>query len=382
MKKQFMKNKVLLIDMGYLDYFQEFSAACMEQVDTTIVTKYHVDTKMENIKRLFYKYSDRMKEGKWRKLLRLLEYIYGYYKVYKLVKTNEYDIIHIHWFVVPVVDRIMALKLKKHCKRLVYTAHDVIPHILKKKSVETFRNLYDIPDKIIVHGMECYDEFKKYYPEYIDKVYIQEFGVNKKNDNPINICCNLVGLKEKIDSSRRIFSFIGQIFYNKGLDRLLDYWIENKEDSDDLLVVVGNIREHYEGLDARLKVLKEYKNTFLCLRKFSIEEECYLYKTSDLVILPYRHASMSGVFFSAAQYNKTVLITDVGCLKEYVPNRGHVFICENTDEHFYNEMKNIDECYTKGELNELGVCFSNDIYEKYQWNKILKNLIEKCYFIE
>ncbi len=377
-----MESKVLLVDMGYLDYFQEFSNACMEQVDTTIVTKYHIDVNSENIKRFFYKYSDRMKEGKLRKVLRLLEYIYGYYKVYKLAKRNEYDIIHIHWFIVPVVDNFVASKLKKYCKRLVYTAHDVIPHILKENSIETFRKLYDIPDKIIVHGNECYDEFKKYYSEYIDKVYIQEFGVNKKNNDPIQMCSNLEGLKQKMDVSQRVFSFIGQIFYNKGVDRLLDYWIENKKNSQDLLVIVGNIREHYEGLDDKIKILKEYKNTFLCLRKFSIDEEHYLYYTSDLVILPYRHASMSGVFFSAAQHDKTVLITDVGCLREYVPNEEHVFICENTDEQFHNQMKIIDDGYTKRELNELGICFSNDIYEKYQWKKILKKLIEKCYFSE
>ena len=374
-----MKNKVLLIDMGYLDYFQQFSDACMNQIDTTVVTKYHLDTQSEQIKRYFYKYSDKMKEGAFRKTIRLLEYIYGYYRTYRLAKKNAYDIIHIHWFLVPPFDKWMASKLKKHCKKLVYTAHDVIPHILKENSIETFRTLYAIPDKIIVHGQECYDEFKQHYPEYIEKVYIQEFGVNQKPDQVAEECDSLVGLKEKANESERAFSFIGQVFYNKGVDRLLDYWIENKKDSRDLLIVAGNIREHYEGLDAKIEILKEYPNTYFCLRKFSVQEEHYLYHISDLVVLPYRHASMSGVFFSAAQHDKTVLITDVGCLGEYVPNKEHVFLCDNTDEVFQQALKEIDHHYTKNELNKLGACFSNDVYEKYQWNKILDKLIKECY---
>lgn len=89
---------------------------------------------------------------------------------------------------------------------------------------------------------------------------------------------------------------------------------------------------------------------------------------------------MSGVFFTASRYRKTVLSTKVGCLDEYLnPVADFVFICEPNVVSISKEIKNIVKNCNKEKLFSIGNEFSNRIQELYNWNSIVKNLVKNCY---
>ena len=124
-----MKN-VLLIDVGYLEYFKCFSASLSKYCNVTIITKSGID--LINLpakqKKWFYLISQKMKPSKIRSLLRGMEYIWGYCIVCVYALFHHFDIIHIHWAVIPKIDCFFFAILKKLCKKLIFTAHDFVPH--------------------------------------------------------------------------------------------------------------------------------------------------------------------------------------------------------------------------------------------------------------
>lgn len=373
--------RLLIIDVGYIEYTKQFYSYCSKYIDTTLITKHYTPGDDSKILHFFYKKSEKMRDNYFRKLLRGLEYIIGYIKVIMYLKHNYYDYVHIQWPVMPSVDIIFFKIIKKRCGKLIYTAHDVIPHINPENKLKTFNKLYKIPDKIVVHGYELLKEMKEYFPQYINKTYIQDFGVNYSVEKSYS--------KEVIDkhqavynakiNGKKIISFIGQIFYNKGTDRLLEYWEKNIHDDSSLLVIVGRIRDSSGEFENLFQKLKSYSNVYLYLNRFSEEEETFFYSNSSIVILPYRHASMSGVFFTAAEYKKTVLVTNVGSLEEYIPNKENVFIVENNDNDIFKALDKIIREKDLNELEMMGNSFHKDIYDKYSWNNIIPKLINNCY---
>lgn len=376
-----MDKKLLIIDVGYLEYTKQFYAGCKKCIDTKLITKCIPNNTDKNILQFFYKYSENMNDSKIRTLIRGVEYFLGYLKILHYIKKEKFDYIHIQWAIIPYFDTFFFKLLKRRCDKLVFTAHDAIPHILKEGDLKKLEKVYSVPDQIVVHGKNIYNELIQYFPQYKDKIYIQNFGVNYQKSYGYSKGCieKHIEVFNSYNEGKKIVSFIGQIFYNKGTDRLLKFWLENmKDNSDSMLVIVGRIREHYQGLDDLLEKIKDYPNVYMYLDRFTEEEEAFFYDNSSVVVLPYRHASMSGVFFSAAQYKKTILVTDVGSLAEYIPNNKNVFLIEN-DDILLNEKLNQLVSIPNSVLEEMGNLFYKDIYNNYSWDNIIPKLISDCY---
>jgi glycosyltransferase involved in cell wall biosynthesis len=71
---------------------------------------------------------------------------------------------------------------------------------------------------------------------------------------------------------------------------------------------------------------------------------------------------MTGVVFTAAAFQKPLLATDVGSIREYLSPNTDSFLCENSDGEL---MKCIDDLIETPSdiLKEMGKQFSNNIRE-------------------
>ena len=107
----------------------------------------------------------------------------------------------------------------------------------------------------------------------------------------------------------------------------------------------------------------------------------YRISNCDLLLLPYRHASMSAVVFTAATFAKPIWCTRVGALEEYL-NDDIAFLVENDDEKIKESLIKIcNEC-SKEELIDMGRKLQNYIENICNWKKIAKGIVENCYNIE
>ncbi|MCK9211291.1 MAG: glycosyltransferase [Ignavibacteriaceae bacterium] len=126
-----------------------------------------------------------------------------------------------------------------------------------------------------------------------------------------------------------VLLFFGYIRKYKGLDILLNAIpLLIKEIPNIKLLVVGESYDEfsfYENLVSELHLTNYVKmeNRFV-----ANEEVGKYYSVSDLVVLPYRSATQSGILNVAYGFNKPVLVTNVGGLAEFVDDKKTGIIVE------------------------------------------------------
>ncbi len=381
--------KVLYLDPRGVDstgnYTKGLTSALSSLVDLTVITNYYFEKPVNNsnyhLIKGFFRVSEHMKKNTLRKITRGIEYIFEYKKIISYINKNHFNIIHINWLLFYTMDirflktiKRILIKRNDACK-IVYTAHNVLPHVNGTKSIEQLRKIYNLVDVIILHGESIKKEFVQYFPEYESKVFIQYHGANEN----ININYNINKIDKKlideVSKFNKHYIYFGNIFFNKGLDILLNIWCNSFKASDIQLISAGRITEKYESLEKAMALAKQNKNV-LILDHVDDNTLNYLINISSLIIMPYRHASMSGVVFTAADFSKTVLTTDKGAIKEYLVNNYDSFIV--TENQLENQLKKISVMDNK-DLEQMGARLHEDIYSKFSWHNIAVSLVNQCY---
>ena len=352
-------------------------------IDVSLYTNFYYEIPDEDIPykchRYFFKNSEKMVPSTKRNAVRAAEYINQYLKLINIIKKEKPDVVHIHWSVISKVDPIFFRKIKKYCGKLVYTAHNVLPHINSEKYIKSYGKIYDCADVIIVHGQSIYDEFTRLYPQYKKKVYISRHG--KKNT-----------LKEKIDYTdaeilkcekfinkydRMILSF-GMIYYDKGMDRIIRAWKGTADHKNCCMVIAGKTQPSYPELDELDESIKSQADIIFLNQYISNNLLNYFLKNADLIVLPYRHASMSGVMLTAAAEAIPVLCTNVGSLAEYIDD-GCGWVIPNDDKAICENLQKILNGETKDSLAQMGKKFQQYVNKRYDWNTIVDEIVKDCY---
>jgi D-inositol-3-phosphate glycosyltransferase len=172
--------------------------------------------------------------------------------------------------------------------------------------------------------------------------------------------------------------FFGFIRAYKGLDLLIKAFSDNRLRNRKLKLVIAG--EFYED-DLPYKQLvknNSLENDVVFFDHFIKNDDVPLFfSIADLVVQPYKTATQSGVTQIAFHYEKPMLVTDVGGLKEIVPNGicGYVVkpdpyeIATAINDYFENSRK---ELFTEGVKNEK---------KRFSWDKMTAAIIEvynKC----
>lgn len=375
--------KVLLIDPWGVNNTEEYLNGLIlglnPIVDLKVFTNYYFNCKCRDVtvNKIFFKNTEKMRHCLFRKIFRGVEYLKGYLYIIKFLKKNgKVDVIHINWLLMYSLDIHFLKKLKKYTKKIVYTAHNVIPHINGEKSINKLNKIYKLTDVIILHGVCVKEEFVKYFPDCVNKIYIQKHGANIVTDTTYALNEVDKEIEDKLNKYDRICICFGGLFYNKGVDRVVNIW--HKMSSESLLIVAGKRAEDYTEL---INAIQLYQgDNILFLDKYVDNNTLnFLISKSQLVILPYRHASMSGVVFTAADFKLPILSTNVGAISEYLINGENAFIVENDDEELEKALINIDEKYDDAVLKKMGQALYEYISKTCDWSFIVSEMVKACY---
>jgi glycosyltransferase involved in cell wall biosynthesis len=381
-----MKRKVLFIDPWFLSYSKGLLNSLKKYADLTLITNNKVKT-MNNITiKNFYKVSN-FKIKKINILFKGVYYIRYWQLIKKYVNKNNVEIIHFQWLLKYNVDYYYLKKLKNICQKrnilMYYTAHNPYPHS-GKYPFKKLKKIYSLFDKIIVHGKNTRDEIIKAFNINIKNFFVQPHGTIDKSDFTEKV------IEEKVDSQilqkfnnykgKKIL-FLGNIFHNKGVDWLMEYWNKNHfKYNNDLLIIAGKIKEERDIYKFQKNEFMKIDNKIYIDKEVSKTDHDYLFLNSDLIVMPYRKASMSGVIFSAALFSKPILTTKVGDIPEYFSNKNMVFLAENNYKSISINLDNIlSNKVSRNFLNNMGVELSKYLYKNYNWEKISKMLYYNLY---
>lgn len=154
---------------------------------------------------------------------------------------------------------------------------------------------------------------------YKRKIYRSELPVYnwyktayKESDNSLK---SELGFKE----GDKILLFFGYVRKYKGLDILIDTMkILIDEDSNYKLLIVGEFYDDPKIYRDQISNLKLESNIRVVNEYVPNEEVGKYFNISDVVILPYRSATQSGILNIAYGFSKPVVVTKVGGLTESV----------------------------------------------------------------
>ena len=242
----------------------------------------------------------------------LLNYAYTCIKV----ACDKPDVLHLQWlpFMEVVGWEIPILKFIKRISpktRLVLTIHNIYPHNMsserKKAYNARFRKASSLFDDFIVHTKISKEDV------------FREFGLRAEK---VHVCCHgvfdpkgvTISLEYRKDGKLHILQFGGQSFY-KGTDLLVDAvcGLDDERKKRIETHIVGGISQSFL---TELKA-KDIDSIITWKAYFLTDEELYQeINAADLIVLPYRNISQSGVLLLSIFFGKLIICSDLPSFKE------------------------------------------------------------------
>lgn len=247
-------------------------------------------------------------------------------------------LVHFQWSLGPRNDRLVWPSLRALGKRIVYTAHDVLPHEASILPRAHCLWIYQQADALIVHGDQLKRLLLETFPIPEHKVHVIAHGnYNFVADTPGSWTRESARRALGLAPTDRVVLFFGLIREYKGLDVLIDACrqIESRGLPDGqrvrLLIAGRSFGNYWEeaGIDAQLQAAGLTATTSLHLRHIPMLEVARFFLAADVVALPYRRGSQSGVLQLANSFAKPAVATRVGSLSEGAASDVTLFVEPN-----------------------------------------------------
>lgn len=306
-------------------------------------------------------------ENKVKRGLKALEGLLNYLYIALRLLFSKVDVLHLQWLpfleVASVECKILKLfKLFSPKTRLILTVHNIYPHNFGDSRKISYRNRFakveGFFDKFIVHLQVSKKEF------------CNEFGID---ENRVEVIHHGVfepkGLKIKPHKRGEKLNLImyGNQSYYKGTDILVDAiaLLPKEVQSKVHTLIVGKtapdylalLKEKAAGLD--IEFIPEFVPDDFLNEKIM---------ESDIIVLPYRQISQSGVLLLALYFERMIITSDLPSFKETLYSISDDFFFDNTKpEGLSNAISKI------ASFQELTFAYKRhlvDLKDDYMWTKI------------
>ncbi len=260
----------------------------------------------------------------------------------------------------PCYGTIAAIARWKSKTKTLFLCHNIIPHESRFGDVVFTKYAFMFADFFLVQSHEVEHDLLSLAPgaRYVvspHPVY-EMFGSRL----PKGESRNRLGI-----SATKVPLFFGYVRRYKGLGVLIEAMKQVKISISDLvLLVVGEFYEDESlyrkqvknmGLESSIRFVSEY---------VAQEDVATYFSAADIVILPYLSATQSGIAQIAYNFNKPVIATDVGGLKEVVRDNFTGFLVPPNDPDAL--AKSILRFYSEHREDEFTMNVQQE-KKKYSW---------------
>ena len=263
----------------------------------------------------------------------------------QLCKMRPDIVLMKYWtpFMAPCFGSIARLARKNGHTRVICQIDNVEPH--EHHITDRIFNRYYLRsvDGFIYMSEQVHGELEAYTHApalFSPHPMFEHFGERKERTE----ACNALG----INSNERYSLFFGLIRDYKGLDTLIEAWAKFRRPGHKLLIA-GEFyasREKYVEMIERLQL----SNDIILHDHFIPDSEVVDYfSAADCVVLPYKTATQSGVTQIAYNFRTPIIVTNVGGLKEIVPDGVVGYVVDSSVDGVLNGLERI---YEAGRLEE------------------------------
>lgn len=314
------------------------------------------------------------------KLIKLFRYYKYLLDIYKLIRKEKYDVVHFQFFRRRRIESLYFKFLKFKGIKLAYTVHDISP--LNESKLDHIFNLlvYKAADILVVHSDSNKRELSKQIKLSEEKIKVMPHG-NFDNYIPDKILSkfearNIFGLTEQ----QNVLLFFGAIKEYKGIDILansiplasmkinnLALIIAGEAGDAETRKIVIKCKELLSQLPEDVKVI--FHDKFI-----PVTDVANYFIASDVVVLPYRRVTHSGIPHLAFTFGKPIIASDVGDFDEIIENGKSGFVLSsNTPENLSEKIVQIFS--DKLKLKDMEE-YVRDLYaKKFTWKDSAEALI-------
>jgi D-inositol-3-phosphate glycosyltransferase len=176
-----------------------------------------------------------------------------------------------------------------------------------------------------------------------------------------------------LDPDNSYLLFFGFIRAYKGLDLLIEAFADKRFRAKNIKLIIAG--EFYEDDKPYRDLVQKYnlENEILFFDRFINDNEVTnFFSAADLIVQPYRSATQSGVTQIAYHFGKPMVVTDVGGLREIVPD-GKCGYVVNPDP---GEIANAISDYFANNRKESFSLNIKEEKEKYSWSRMTASVTE------
>ncbi len=290
------------------------------------------------------------------------------------IKSERPDILVLRFwlpFMGPSMGTIARIARSNHHTKVICIFDNVVPHEKRAGDRQLTKYFTGSIDGAIVMARAVGEDLKRFRSSiparFNPHPLFDNYGVKFTREHAAEAL--------KLSADKRYLLFFGFIRAYKGLDLLIEAFADPVFRNRKLVVLVAG--EFYEDPAPYSDLIRKHnlENEVILFNRFIRDDEVSLFfSVSDLVVQPYRSATQSGVTQIAYHFEKPMLVTDVGGLKEIVPDGkcGYVVrpdpgsIALAINDYFENNReKEFTECVKEEK-------------KKFSWDGMTKAIME-CY---
>lgn len=305
---------ILFIDPQSNDNLSLYDAGVLSRVEGLDITLFGSSrwntSKIQHVKMNlwfnYHKYTHKFKKG--------LSYALTIFKIYRYAVKNRPKVVHIQWIRLWSIDWFFLNLLKKLNIKVIYTAHNILPHKNGERYRKNFQKYYKRVDKIIVHSETTKIQLSNEFDISKDKIVVIPHGVIATNMDKSQTSKRKNEIRDNYNlNDKIIFSMLGVQSYYKGCDLLIDVWSKERKlnQNNNIKLIFAGVND---GID--YSPVNGIDNVLILNGNLPSEDFQAILEISDVIILPYRIISQSGVLFSAISNNVPVIVSNAGGLAE------------------------------------------------------------------
>ena len=289
---------------------------------------------------------------------------------YKIIDIEPDLVLFRFWlpFFAPAFSGV-AKKIRKYSDATIMAICDnIIPHEERLLDTRLTKIFFGFIDSFIVLSKKVENELMSFIPE----------AKYKYSPHPIYSIFNNTLSKEQAKAelklaTKKVLLFFGLIREYKGLDILINAMEKIKTELEDYtLLIVG---ECYENENKYTELIKKagITDNVKCHYSFIPDNEVGKYfSAADVVVLPYKTASQSGIVQIAYHFDTPVIVSNVGGLPEIV-DEGKTGYCVEPNSNAF--AKAIKAFYENDNISEMNSNIS-EYKSQFSWDAMVK-AIEK-----
>jgi len=175
----------------------------------------------------------------------------------------------------------------------------------------------------------------------------------------------------KVDANKKTILFFGIIRDYKGLDVLLEAFKNFDEGYE--LIIAGEVYGSFDKYQAQIDSHPLKNNIKLFNHYIDDDMVPLFFSAADVVVLPYKSATQSGITSIAYHFNTPIIATNVGGLAETIQhNKTGIIVDECSPELITAGIKN----YFTNNLQQTLATGISELKEELSWKKFAKDIIE------